>query len=67
MVDTCWKTEGRNEKAIGMDTSKIYDLLWNGEYIRHDGKKVAINGDVSMILSAVGLTRRQRALLTNYN
>ena len=32
------EAEERNEKAIGMDTAKIYDLLWNGEYKRQDGK-----------------------------
>ena len=60
------EAEERNEKGIGAATAKIYDLLWNGHYIRSDGRKMEIRGDVSKILSAVGLTQRQRALITNY-
>ena len=60
------EAEERNEKGIGAAAAKIYDLLWKGSYIRADGAKVPINGDVSKILSAVGLTQRQRALIVNY-
>jgi len=31
--------EERNESSIGAATAKIYDTLWNGEYLRKDGAK----------------------------
>ena len=46
--------EERNESSIGAATAKIYDILWNGEYLRQDGAKVLIPGDVTKILQAVG-------------
>ena len=41
------EAEERNEKGIGAATAKIYDLLWNGHYIRSDGADIEVCGDVS--------------------
>ena len=41
--------EERNDKGIGAAAAKIYDLLWNGEYLRSHGVKVPIRGDVTNI------------------
>ena len=60
------EAEERDEKSIGHASAKIYDLLWNGEYMRPDGSRAQINGDTSKILQAVGLTWKQRALIKNY-
>ena len=54
-----------NGKEMGKAAAKIYELLWNGEYIAPNGRRCAVQGDTSKIWQAIGLTRVQRALL-NY-
>ena len=59
--------EPRDEKKIGAMAAKVYDLLWNGEFVRPDGGRQQIHGDTSKILDAVGLSKTQRALINNDN
>ena len=54
------------KKAIGFAAARLYELLWSGEYTLPDGMRVPIQGDITTILDATGLTKTQRALLQNY-
>ena len=60
------EAEERDEQSIGRAAAKIYDILWDGEYTRVDGRRVPVHGDTSKLLEAHGLSQTQRALIQNY-
>jgi hypothetical protein len=52
---------------IGRSVSRIYALLWEGEYLGYDGKRKKVNGDISKISQIIGLSATEQALLQNYH
>ena len=52
---------------MGRSVSRIYALLWEGEYLGYDGKRKKLNGDISKISQIIGLTATEQALLQNYH
>ena len=60
------EVEEPNEKAIGAVAAKIHEFLHSGVYMRSDGVKFPIRGDITKLPLAIGLTSQQRNLLNNY-
>ena len=60
------ETHDSNEAELQRTAAKIYELLWNGEYMRPDGTRAKIAGDTTKILQAIGLNDVQRSLIHNY-
>ena len=58
--------EETQEREIAQAAASVYRLLWEGEYVRKDGKRQRVQGDAANIVDAIGLTATQRALLQNY-
>jgi len=54
------------DENITEAATRIYDLLWQGEYLGPGGKRLPVRGDISKILQIVGLTSTQKAMLQNY-
>lgn len=54
------------DAAIGKETARIYELLWCGEYLDGQGRRVPVKGDISKVMQIIGLTDVQKALLRNY-
>lgn len=57
--------EETQEREIALATASAYRLLWEGEYVRKDGKRQRV-GDTAKIVDAIGLTATQCALFRNY-
>jgi hypothetical protein len=55
-----------SDENIAEAATRIYDLLWQGEYLGPGGKRLPVRGDISKILQIVGLTSTQKAMLQNY-
>ena len=53
-------------QGIGEACSRIYKLLWDGEYLDSKGCRKQMKGDISKISQIIGLTPSERALLQNY-
>ena len=53
-------------EEIGTLAAQIYHLLWHGEYVAADGRRLQIRGDTSKLVQAVGLDSTQKAMLHNY-
>ena len=51
---------------IGKATTRIYELLWTGEYM-HRGQRLPIRGDISKIEQIIGLSDTEKALIRNYH
>ena len=60
-------SDTNNAALIGAALEKIYKLLWSGEYLAPDGRRLPIKGAVSKLPLAIGLTNVERALFQNYN
>ena len=58
--------EETQEREIAETAANVYRLLWEGEYVRKDGKRQRVQGDTAHIVDAIGLTSTHRALLQNY-
>ena len=54
------------DRDISLATERIYNMLWQGE-CEINGQRVQINGDLSKLPHAVGLTPTELALLRNYH
>jgi hypothetical protein len=61
------KAVGDSDKQIGDAASRIYKLLWDGEYEDEAGKRRRARGDISKINRIVGLTDTEKALVQNYH
>ena len=48
-------------------TTKIYQKLWDGEYVDNAGRRVPVKGDVSKISRIIGLTKEEKALVSNFH
>ena len=51
---------------IGRSASRIYALIWDGEYLDFNGQRKNVNGDISKISQIIGLSAMEKALLQNY-
>jgi hypothetical protein len=51
---------------IGKATTRIYELLWTGEYMSN-GQRLPIRGDISKIEQVIGLADTEKALIRNYH
>ena len=51
---------------IGKATTRIYELLWTGEYM-HNGQRLPIRGDISKFEQIISLTDTEKALIRNYH
>ena len=60
-------TDGQDEASIGKAARAICTQLREGKYVLPNGEVKPIDGDTSKLMSAVGLTQTQKALLQNYN
>ena len=58
---------GRSAQDIGASAARIYKLLWEGEFVNHNGTRQKVNGDISKIAQIEGLDAMDKALLQNYH
>ena len=54
-------------QEIGESAARIYKLLWEGQYLDGQGRRVQMKGDVSKISQIIGLSTTEKALLQNYH
>ena len=52
---------------IGEAAARIYKLLWEGQYLDSNGRRVQVKGDISKISQIIGLNVEEKALLQNYH
>ena len=52
---------------LGEATSRIYKLLWEGQYLDGNGIRRQMKGDISKVSQIIGLSAEEKALLQNYH
>ena len=55
------------DESISQAASRIYHLLWKGDYMTAGGRRLPVHGDLSKVHLIVGLNDTERALLANYH
>ena len=55
------------EQDAAMAAADLYEKLQTGHYLTQEGKRRRIDGDMSKLRFATGITPRQRRLLSDYN
>ena len=59
--------ESSSAQEIGQAASRIYKLLWDGEYLDANGQRKKVKGDISNISNIIGLSPTEKAILQNYH
>ena len=56
-----------SDRDIGAAAARIYNLLWEGEYIDAAGRRSRIHGALTKFPQVIGLKATEKALLLNYH